>query len=130
MRKVETPLNPQVFPDGLAVFYQQRNIAEKGNRPVYEATELIRVPYEEKKVGDIRYYAAMQADSTISKVIRIPRVSGIQPSGDIVMLSGDESQYRVQKTVRNAQTYPESIDVTLEISKHVYSLKEAADDTD
>ena len=124
MRKIDTPLNPQTFPVGLAPFWQVENTAEAGNRPVYRLTELLHCPYADKKIGDVRYYAAMQADATMSKVIRIPRVAGIQPSGDICTLAGDDRQYRVQKTAFNTLTYPESMDVTLEISKQKYTVKE------
>ncbi len=123
MRKIETPLNPQTFTDGLATFYRTKNDAGNGNLPKYAAKQFLQVPFTEKKVGDVRYYAAMQADSKISKVIRIPRVEGIQPSGDVVTLSGDDRQYKVQKTVRNTLTVPESMDVTLEISKTRYQTE-------
>jgi hypothetical protein len=129
MRKIETPLGPQTFTDGLAVFYRVKNEAGKGDRPKYTMEEFLRVPFTEKKVGDVRYYAAMQADSRISKVVRIPRVSGIQPSGDIVTLSGDDRQYKVQKVARNTMTTPESLDVTLEISKTQYKTEVAEGDS-
>lgn len=120
MRSIETPLGPQTFTDGLATFYHAKNDAGKGNRPKYTMEEFLSVPFTEKKIGDVRYYAAMQADSKISKVIRIPRVGGIEPAGDIVTISGDDRQYRVQKTARNTMTTPESLDVTLEVSKQTY----------
>lgn len=130
MRKIETPINPQVFPDGCATFYQQANIAGNGNKPIFKTKKMFTCPFEEKKVGDVRYYASLQVDSTISKVIRIPKISGIQPAGDIVVLSGDALQYRVQKVSRNTLTYPESIDVTLEVSKHTYVLLEDEEESD
>lgn len=129
MRSIETPLGPQTFTDGLAIFNRVKNEAGKGDRPKYTMEEFLRVPFTEKKVGDVRYYAAMQADSRISKVVRIPRVSGIQPSGDIVTLSGDERQYKVQKVARNTMTTPESLDVTLEISKTQYKTEVAEGDS-
>jgi len=70
----------------------------------------------------VRYYAAMQADSKISKVIRVPRVPGIQPSGDLVVLTLDDRQYKVQKLARNTLTTPESMDITLELSKTTYEV--------
>lgn len=120
MRSIETPLGPQTFTDGLATFHHVKNDAGKGNLPKYTMEEFLSVPFTEKKIGDVRYYAAMQADSKISKVIRIPRVGGIEPAGDIVTISGDDRQYRVQKTARNTMTTPESLDVTLEVSKQSY----------
>ena len=129
MRKIETPLGPQTFTDGLAIFHRVKNEAGKGDRPKYAMEELLRVPFTEKKVGDVRYYAAMQADSKISMVIRVPRVAGIQPSGDVVTLSGDTRQYKVQKVARNTMTVPESLDVTLEISKTQYKTEVADGDS-
>lgn len=121
-RKIDTPLNPQTFQDGLASFWHCENIATAGNRPSYQTKKLFDLPYEVKKVGDVRYYAALQADSKISKVIRVPKVHGIQPSGDVVTLSGNERQYKIQKVSENTLTNPESMDVTLEISKTTYRL--------
>ena len=129
MRKIETPLGPQTFTDGLAIFHRVKNEAGKGDRPKYAMEEFLRVPFTEKKVGDVRYYAAMQADSKISMVIRVPRVAGIQPSGDVVTLSGDTRQYKVQKVARNTMTVPESLDVTLEISKTQYKTEMAEGDS-
>lgn len=129
MRKIETPLGPQTFTDGLAIFHRVKNEAGKGDRPKYAMEEFLRVPFTEKKVGDVRYYAAMQADSKISMVIRVPRVAGIQPSGDVVTLSGDTRQYKVQKVARNTMTAPESLDVTLEISKTQYKTEVADGDS-
>lgn len=129
MRKIETPLGPQTFTDGLAVFYRVKNEAGKGDRPKYAMEEFLRVPFTEKKVGDVRYYAAMQADNKISMVIRVPRVAGIQPSGDVVTLSGDTRQYKVQKVARNTMTVPESLDVTLEISKTQYRTEATKGDS-
>jgi hypothetical protein len=129
MRKIETPLGPQTFTDGLAIFHRVKNEAGKGDRPKYAMEEFLRVPFTEKKVGDVRYYAAMQADSKISMVIRVPRVAGIQPSGDVVTLSGDTRQYKVQKVARNTMTVPESLDVTLEISKTQYKTEVADGDS-
>lgn len=122
MRKIETPLNPQLFTDGLASFWQTQNTAGKGDIPKYSAVHLVDLPFREQTVGDVRYYAAMQADSKISKVIRVPRVEGIQPSGDVVTLAGDSRQYKVQKVGKNSLTVPESLDITLEISKQTYQL--------
>ena len=129
MRSIETPLGPQTFTDGLATFYRVQNTSGKGNLPKYAMERFVEVPFTEKKVGDVRYYAAMQADSKISLVIRIPRVAGIQPSGDVVTMSGDTRQYRVQKVARNAMTVPESLDVTLEISKTQYKTEVTAGDS-
>lgn len=122
MRKVETPINPQLFCDGLATFWQITNTAEKGDAPKYATMELVHLPYADKQIGDVRYYAALQADSKMSKVIRVPRVGGIQPSGDLVTLAGDDRQYKVQKISINTFTVPESMDVTLENSKQTYTL--------
>jgi hypothetical protein len=129
MRSIETPLGPQTFTDGLATFYRVKNTSGKGNLPKYAMEQFVEVPFTEKKVGDVRYYAAMQADSRISMVIRIPRVAGIQPSGDVVTLSGDSGQYKVQKVARNTMTVPESLDVTLEISKTQYKTEVAYGDS-
>ena len=45
MRSIETPLGPQTFTDGLAVFYRVKNEAGKGDRPKYTMEEFLRVPF-------------------------------------------------------------------------------------
>ena len=121
MRRVKTSLNSQLFPDGLAVLHHVTNTAAAGDRPRYSLTEFVRVPYERKQLGDVRYYAAMQADSRISAVLRVPQVSGVQPSGDIVLLSGDDTQYKITRVSEVPLSIPPAMDLTLEVSKTTYT---------
>ena len=124
MRQIETPLKPQLFNSGLATIWQVSNTAAPGDKPKYRTIKLFALPYQDRRLSDARYYAALQVDSKISRVIRVPRVSGIQPSGDLVTLSGDPRQYKTAKVSESSYTVPESMDLTLEISKTEYKLQE------
>ena len=124
MRPIQTQLAPQLFPSGLVSFFHTRDKALPGDLPKYAAERFLTVPFEDRRVGDVRYYAAMQASSRIDKVIRIPHAGGIHTAGDIAMLSGDERQYRVIKLTQNGMTTPVSWDVTLEVSKKQYQIAE------
>lgn len=128
MRKIQTPLLPQIFPSGCATFFHTDNTAKTGDLPRYTAVRFLCVPYEDKKIGDVRYYAALQADSRMDKVIRIPHAGGIDTAGDIAMVSGDTRQYRVVKLTQNGVSTPPSWDVTLEISKKNYKIAEVNPD--
>lgn len=130
MREVKRPVDSPLFADGLAKFWRTQNTAEKGNRPTSAPLELIvSLPFAEKKIGDVRYYAAMQADVKLTREIRVPFVPCIQPQGDIVTISDSSIQYQVSKVSRNSFTTPPSMDVTLEICKRPY-LIEGADSDD
>lgn len=123
MRKIETPLEPQTFRSGVATIYRVTNTANPGDLPAYSPSQLYRLPFEARKLSDVRYYAAMQADSKISRVIRIPWVRGIQPSGDICILNDKaKKQYKITRVSENPNTNPESLDLTLEISKTTYEV--------
>lgn len=124
MRKIQTPFAPQTFSSGCVTFFHTEDTAAAGDIPRYAAVAFLRVPYEDKKVGDVRYYAALQADSRIDRVVRVPHIGEIDTAGDIAVVSGDARQYRVTKIARNSLTVPESWDVTLEISRKKYKLAE------
>lgn len=126
MRRTRTALSLQTFPSGCVTFFHTDDTSAAGDIPKYAARAFLRVPYEEKKIGDVRYYAALQAGSRLDRVVRVPCVKGIDVTGDIAMVSGDTQQYRVTKFTQNSMTLPESWDVTLEVSKKNYKIAEVA----
>ena len=117
MRRIKTDLNPQTFTSGSAKIMHPTNVAEKGDIPKYAFTEFLTLPYQDIKVSDVRYYAAMQADSKISKIIRVPHIAGIDPAGDVVTVSETpDVLYEIQKVSGNNSTTPQSWDMTLVVA--------------
>lgn len=74
------------FDDGLLTVYRLKNVAEDGMMPVLKETEILTTCYSERTVGSSRYYNALQADTQVDMMVRIPRIYGLL-SGDRVRLS-------------------------------------------
>lgn len=74
------------FDDGLLKVFRLTNTAEDGMMPVLSESELLTACYSERTVGSSRYYNALQADTQIDMIVRIPRAYGLL-SGDRVRLS-------------------------------------------
>lgn len=62
--------NETRFCDGLAVFYETKEIAEPGKLPKKEKVFKRSLRYEERIVGAKRFYTAMQNNTRLDMVIR------------------------------------------------------------
>lgn len=71
--------------DGILTVYRLINSAEPGMLPVLAESEILTACYGERTVGLSRFYTAMQADTQVDMVVRIPRAYGLL-SGDRVRL--------------------------------------------
>lgn len=127
MRIVKSPLNPQTYTSGLVTVYHTKNTAADGDLPVYALLPALSLPFETRKITDARFLAEAQTGQEIQKLIRCPRVSGIEPSGDRCMIAGDERQYVIKKVVDVPTTVPESMDLTLVIASDPYLIQEVED---
>ena len=96
------------------------NAADPGNRPKEALKEKFRqVPYENRKTGVTRYYAAKQAGVKIAGVIRIPYLISVS-SQDVCVIDG--ISYRIQQVQHIRDTMPASSDLTLQKLEADYDL--------
>lgn len=116
----------QTFNSGYAVVYAVNDAARPGYAPVQALTRIIRVDYEERRVGVTRFFAAAQNQIRIDKLIRVPRVDAISTQ-DVIVLNGDGVQYAVDQVQTVDGIFPPSMDLTLTRVEQVYSYAEGGD---
>lgn len=118
--KIHTTIEFQTFNDGICTICSVENAARAGDRPKEQLKEKLRnVPYENRKTGVTRFYAAKQAGVKIEGVIRIPYHIGVS-SQDICLING--IQYRIQQLQHNKDTMPMATDLTLQKLEADYDL--------
>lgn len=100
----------QPFSDGFVEIYQLEDTAKPGYMPKEEYVMIFKLRYAEQRLGVSRYYAAMQNQIQIQRVIRVPRIKGI--TNQHIAVTEDGQQYRID-LIQTADTYPPSLDLTL-----------------
>lgn len=111
MRKIQTPLEKQLYNDGVLKVYTVRNIAPKGMMPKYDKVLVHgRVPYENKTAGEKRRYYAQQEGREFSRIVRTAAEYDIS-EGHVVEL-GDKL-YKVITVNLISSIYPGFSEISL-----------------
>ena len=76
------------FDDGIVDIKEIVNIAEQGNKPVYDYRTKISLYFGYEKTGVIRNYAAKQAGDTLDDVIHVYQERSISAARDIAEIDG------------------------------------------
>lgn len=102
----------QPFNSGIVKIYRTAN----GAKPGHKAAEILQDPpvtlrYEEQRTGAARYYAAKQANIQIDRVLRCPRVAGIDTQS--VAETEDGEQYRIAQIQSVSGVWPDCVDLSL-----------------
>lgn len=100
----------QTYNDGIVTIYQAEDIAQPGYRPEARLTKKVSLRYEEQRLGIQRYYAALQNQIGVSRVIRCPRQD---VSTQDIAVTEDGRQYRIDLVQRVDNVWPPSLDLTL-----------------
>lgn len=128
-KKFEAPYRPkstndrvsQPFSDGLVRIYDVTDVAAPGLKP-QEGLELaLTLRYAERKLGINRYYAAKQNQVEVERVLRVPRVQGLNTQQ--VAITEDGRQYRIDMVQLAADVLPLSVDITLAAIKQDYAAE-------
>lgn len=128
-KKFEAPYRPkstndrvsQPFSDGLVRIYDVADVAAPGLKP-QEGLELaLTLRYAERKLGINRYYAAKQNQVEVERVLRVPRVQGLNTQQ--VAITEDGRQYRIDMVQLAADVLPLSVDITLVAIKQDYAAE-------
>lgn len=125
MRK--TPFRPgnetsQPFNSGVVSIFRVTDAGEPGYAPVPRLELRVRLHYEERKLGLIRYYSAKQNQVKVERVLRVPRRPEISPQD--VAVTQDGRQYQIELVQMADGVYPPSLDLTLGTVEQVYALPE------
>ena len=105
-RKTET------FNDGLAEIFRTENIAAPGSTPKTGLVLKARLRFGWQTLTLKRKIAALQFDSDITDIIRVPINRSIT-NNDIVKLNGDKQSYEVQLAQHVMGTTPQKTVLTL-----------------
>ena len=102
----------QSYNDGMLTVYTVSDEAAPGRQPVRRLTELVKLPYETRRVGIQRYYAAAQNQTKVQRVLRVPH-SGKPVTNRCLADTEDGSRYRIDLVQSVPDVYPPSDDLTL-----------------
>lgn len=112
----------QPFNSGVVSIYRLTDVGEPGYAPVPRLDLRVRLHYEERKLGLIRYFSASQNQVKVEKVLRVPRRAEISPQD--VAVTQDGRQYRIELIQMAEGVYPPSLDLTLGTVEQIYELPE------
>lgn len=110
----------QQFNDGVVKIYSVSNIAEPGKMPVETLELKYTLRYKERTVGLQRYYTALQANITVSHVLRCPFLRNV--STQDIAIPNDGQQYRIVQIQRPEDIDPPVMDLTLERVTQDYEI--------
>lgn len=102
----------QSYNDGMLTVYTVSDEAAPGRQPVRRLAELVKLPYETRRVGIQRYYAAAQNQTKVQRVLRVPH-SGEPVTNRCLADTEDGSRYRIDLVQFVPDVYPPSDDLTL-----------------
>lgn len=102
----------QSYNDGMLTVYTVSDEAAPGRQPVRRLAELVKLPYETRRVGIQRYYAAAQNQTKVQQVLRVPH-SGKPVTNRCLADTEDGSRYRIDLVQFVPDVYPPSDDLTL-----------------
>jgi len=102
----------QDFNDGMLTVYRVTDEAKPGYLPQEKLTEVVKLPYAQRKVGLYRYYQAQQNQSRVQRVLRVPAPAQEITNRDKV-ITEDGREYRIDLVQTVPDVYPRSLDLTL-----------------
>lgn len=114
----------QPFNSGIVKIYKTENSAKPGHKVEEQLKNPpVTLRYDEQRTGVIRYYTAEQANIQIDRVLRCPRIAGIDTQS--VAETEDGEQYRIEQIQTVDNIWPACVDISL--SKIVQRLEVAAE---
>lgn len=113
----------QTFNDGVLQIYSVDNIAEAGNlaKDGLRPKDTNAIPYEERTVGMSRFWTAMQMQTTIIQILRIPRINGVSINDVVIPIDGE--QYKIKQVQLVKDIEPSCMDLSLEKVSVKYDIK-------
>jgi hypothetical protein len=120
---MSTKIEPQTYADGVVRIYDVSNAAAAGNKPVDVLTPKVSLRYAERTVGISRYYAALQADVRISRLLRCPLLRSV--STQDAAIPNDGKRYRIEQIQYPEDVVPPVMDMSLVEVSQVYKVAEA-----
>lgn len=101
----------QSYNDGIVTIYSVTDGAKPGYQPMPMLAEKITLRYAEQRLGIQRYYAALQNQVQVERVIRTARAGDITTQD--IAITEDGRKYAVYMVQSVQDVYPPSVDITL-----------------
>jgi hypothetical protein len=100
------------FTDGYVQIFDVTNAAAAGNTPVASLTPKVELRFKERTVGVQRFYAALQENVTVSRLLRCPAIMSVSTQ-DVAQVDGDEF-YKIRQVQYPENVTPRVMDLSLE----------------
>lgn len=110
----------QSFNDGIVRIFSVSDGAAPGWQPKPVAELKLTLRYQERALGIQRYYAGMQNQIELRRVIRVPRTGSV--SSQDLAVTEDDQQYRVDLVQSVTEVWPACVDLTLAAVKQNYDV--------
>jgi len=115
------PLKPQTFNDGVVNIYSVGNTAPPGDMPKEGLTLKVGpLRYKERTVGMNRFWTAMQNQSRVDLLLRVPQIREV--STHDVAIPSDGQQYKIMQIQYPEEIKPPVMDLSLERIDKAYDL--------
>ena len=115
-----TPFRPrerdeitQNFNDGIVTIYTVTDGAASGYMPEPVLTEMVKLCYQERKLGIKRYYSAKQNMIHAERVIRVPSYGTLVINNQQIAETEDGNRHRIDLVQIVPDVYPPCQDITL-----------------
>lgn len=116
-------LKTQTFNDGTADIYKVENVAAPGNKPKEGLLLKVRnLRYKERTVGMGRFWTAMQNQTKINRLLRMPKLDSVSTLD--VAIPTDGKQYRIIQIQYPEDVFPPVMDLSLERIDAGYDITE------
>lgn len=91
------------FNHGVADFFRLVNVAQAGNKPVYQREKIVTLRFEYETLGMNRFYTALQADVKLDELIITPLIRSVSTQ-DIAVIN--DVPYRIEQVQHISDTKP------------------------
>lgn len=91
------------FNSGVVSFYRLVNVAQAGNKPLYERQLIARMRFDYETLGMNRFYTALQADIKLDELIITPLIRSVSTQ-DIAVINNID--YRIEQVQHVSDTKP------------------------
>jgi len=84
------------FNSGVVSFYRLVNVAQVGNKPLYDRQLIARMRFDYETLGMNRFYTALQADIKLDELIITPLIRSVSTQ-DIAVINN--ISYRLNEVI-------------------------------
>lgn len=103
----------QSFNDGVLVVHAVTDDAQDGRRPVARLQPVVSLRFSNRRLGIERYYAGMQNQIKVERVVRVQRRAEINSQRVVILSDSPGTAYRIDLVQEVFNAWPDCYDLTL-----------------